>query len=476
MLTNLICGLFTNFTNIIYLVIGALFVLGLVYITIKFPNGKHYALGFLTIILIISGIFTAFANYEWITARGGIYGAIEDIKNVNKVTQNELTFDFEKFTLEATGNKDEYMARMAINYVNDLDSTKKAIYVNSEPTTLVTKSKKYIIANYSYLFENDDLQEMGVDTLKIRFSFSEKLSECIISTSGGIKNVKFWNEYIEKNGFKVEIKDLDYMPNLEIIGKQNNLKLIFNASEDLEKGAFGVAKLTRTAGDQERTWQFSITANKTYTLNGLSLYGDYKIEFITTSEIKSIETITFNFSEDEPTKTIIISIEKAPLTQLTLRAGGESGIQFTKITKDDNTFRYKTDLLKLTTYGKEYLDSVISRMTPLEDSDLYYSTQEQCSISINYYNNKNYVATSETCTVVDFGSLGELYGFPAGTKTYLFVFPSVSTTSASFAYCPEANEICIFLTDKPSSTTHLALANTGFEKGETSLSIELVLK
>lgn len=470
MLTNL----FSDISNLIYLIIGIIFALGLIYIVIKLPNGKFFALGFLVVVLIISGILTAFANYEWMTARGGIYGAIEDIKNANKVVQNELTFDFEAFTLEATGNKDEYMARMTINNVDNLDLSNKTIYVNSEPTSLVASSKKYIISKYSYLFQNEDLQEISVDTLKIRFSFGEKLSECVISTTGGFKNVKLWNEYIEKNGFKVIVKDFDYTPNLEIVGRLGTFKISFNYSEDLDDKIFGAAQLTRIAGDQKQAWQFPIK-NKTYTMEGISIYGDYTLAFSTTPDIKQIETISFNFSEEETDKTFEISVEKAPLTYLVLTAGGKSEIQFTKISKTDNQFCYQTDLLKINNYQKDFLNSLVARMTTTGNG--YFDTSGISSFTINYYSDNQYSKSLDTISYIELSSslVEVLYGFES-ENMLVFSFPEAGTSAPLLLYCPETDEICIVLYDKPNTLVNMAIAEAEMNKGETELSIQLVLK
>lgn len=220
MLNNLlfITNLFNGSQDTIMWIAILLIVILLIYLFFKFPVLK-YLIAFIACALFIgSSLFTASASYEYFTIRGGVWGTLENVLNKNEVVQDNLTFHFTNFNLLETLNPDEYTAKFSIKNV-DITLNDKVIYINNTPTELVQRGSTYIFANYTYAFYDEDIKEICNDTLSIKFVFNsaekenpetgklEKIdtSVCILTSYGGLQKAKYWNRFLQKNGFKVEI-------------------------------------------------------------------------------------------------------------------------------------------------------------------------------------------------------------------------------------------------------------------------------
>ena len=210
-------GIFSSLKEFIILLIVLVAITTLFLILFKFKNGKWFLLGLCGLALLVCGVFTAYANYEYFTIKGGTFGSFGDIfENKNKLMQNELKFDFENFVLIASGiNDNEFSARLAIDAVNQ-KMTDKTIFVNDIPTKTINRGDNYIFSEYNYTFYDENLKEKCSDTLTIKFVFNSKSSECILTTQGGIDKVAHWNYFLKKNNFIVEIKKYDYIQNTEL--------------------------------------------------------------------------------------------------------------------------------------------------------------------------------------------------------------------------------------------------------------------
>ena len=210
MLINLL-GVLNNLKNIITLLILLVAIIFLSVLILKFKNGKWFILGILGLVLVVSGIFAGFANYEYFTQKGGTIGSLSDIfTNKNKLMQEDLKFNFENFVLVATGNENEFATRFSIDAV-DKKMTNKTIFVNNNPTQLISRGDTYIYSNFNYTFKDENLKELCSDTLSIKFVFNTKNSECILASNGGLDKVVYWNNFLKKNNFIVEIKDEEFI-------------------------------------------------------------------------------------------------------------------------------------------------------------------------------------------------------------------------------------------------------------------------
>lgn len=203
-------GFLSDIGDIIKIGIILAVVILLMVLLLKFKNGKWILAGVMAVALVVCGVFTSFANYTYFTIEGGTFGSFGDIfANKNKVTQKDLSFEFENFVLVSTGIDGEFSARLSIEAVDET-LIGKSMYVNNSPTKLTGVGENYIFSEYSYIFKDENLTSMLTDTLTIKFVFNSKKSECLLSTSGGSDAVKYWNSYLKKNKFNVEIKEANY--------------------------------------------------------------------------------------------------------------------------------------------------------------------------------------------------------------------------------------------------------------------------
>ena len=206
--------MFSFFSDIktILIIVLALAIIGLViYLLIKFPNSKYFFIGLGCLLVLASGVFCGYADIQYFTAKGGIYGTVEDLINRNEIVQSAYEFDFKNLSLTSTDGT-TYSARITFTNEENLNvnCTNKALYVNKRPTNLNKKASNYIISEYGYTFYDEDIEELCSDYLTIKFSFEEKVTTCIISTSSGSSAAKYWNNYLKKNNFVVTIEDDTY--------------------------------------------------------------------------------------------------------------------------------------------------------------------------------------------------------------------------------------------------------------------------
>lgn len=242
MLNNLlfITNLINDFKETVMWIAILLLVIFAIYIFIKFPIGRKIICVILGILFIASGVLTTSANFEYFSIRGGIWGTIEGVFNKNEVAQNNLTFNFTNFNLIETLNPDEFNARFSVKNV-DINLNDKVVYVNDIPTVLVQRGSNYIFADYKYSFNDEDIKEICNDTLSIKFVFNSAEIEnpetgelekadtsiCILTSYGGLQKAKYWNEYLKKNGLKIEIKTEDFKTNEDLNIEQLPTKYVY---------------------------------------------------------------------------------------------------------------------------------------------------------------------------------------------------------------------------------------------------------
>lgn len=200
-------------------------------------GGKLIAVLICAVIIGLGGI-TGYANYQYMTANGGIWGSFGDLfKGKNEINQNGLSFEITSFQLVSNGNENEFSAKISIKNV-DISMKDKAVFVNDSPTTLVSRSDNYIFADYTYTFFDEDLNELASDTLTLKFVFNTKttvikktdetgkviseeikndFSYLLLTSKGGLKNAKYWNRFIQKNNFVVNIKTEEFKANEDMV-------------------------------------------------------------------------------------------------------------------------------------------------------------------------------------------------------------------------------------------------------------------
>lgn len=151
-------------------------------------------------------VFSIIGLNTYYTAEGGIYGKLVNIVGQNEVEVVGKEFNFKNIMLTSSGNG-EYSASFTSEPVSILeDGQKYGVFVNDMPCSYSVYSVDYIDANYSYLFKDEDREDILLDTLNIKVFFYKNYTNLIVSTTGGVNAVDCWNDYFNKNSFILSVK------------------------------------------------------------------------------------------------------------------------------------------------------------------------------------------------------------------------------------------------------------------------------
>lgn len=249
--------MFSFFSDIktILIIVLALAIVGLViYLLIKFPMSKYFFIGLGCLLILASGLFCGYAVVDYFVAKGGIYGTVENLVNRNEIVQSAYEFDFKNLNLTSIDGT-TYSARITFTNEENLniDCTNKALLVNKRPTNLNKKASNYIISEYGYTFYDEDIKELCSDYLMIKFSFEEKVTTCVISTSSGSSAAKYWNNYLKKNNFKVTIEDDIYTRDISVnIEKATTSVLKYYINDELYQTS------TYTVGEEIQLLEYEV--------------------------------------------------------------------------------------------------------------------------------------------------------------------------------------------------------------------------
>jgi len=197
--------------DVVLLIVSAV----LIFAIIKLPIGRWFILTVLGIVLIGSAVFCGVELNYYYKESGGIYGELTGFFDRNTLIVTDLSFDFENMMFTENGNADEngiiqdYSIEILSDKVIDLTRNNTyCIYVNNVPCEIQEYSTKYIIATYTYIFYDLNMNELLTDTLSLKFAFDNNSTLFHISTSGGSEAVEYWNYYFNRNSFIVDLKDI----------------------------------------------------------------------------------------------------------------------------------------------------------------------------------------------------------------------------------------------------------------------------
>ena len=198
--------------TLIYSILGIICLTFILIAIIKFPESRWFVGTILSIVLVISAIYSATQLNVYYNEFGGIYGQLTGVFDTNNVVRNDMTFDFNDIVLtevSSNGSVSTYEAKFVLNEVLDLSLLDNyGVYINGTPVEIVDSGSDYIIAKYEYMFMDRDLSVLCADTLNIEFVFYNNSTMCIVYTNGGADAVKYWNYYFNKNAFNVELKEI----------------------------------------------------------------------------------------------------------------------------------------------------------------------------------------------------------------------------------------------------------------------------
>ena len=191
-----------------YILIGVAGFLGIVYLCSKYKWARIATFIAAFVGLIGGSAYSYVKLNEYYTAVGGVFGRISDFFGTNIVEVEDLTFNFSNIQLKDSGDQQQYVAQITKDAKFNIDTNKNySVYVNDIPCTYVEVTKSYVLADYTFTFQDDDLSEIMTDTLKFRFAFNQNSTQFNISTSGGTKAQRLWNYYFNKNGFVVKLAE-----------------------------------------------------------------------------------------------------------------------------------------------------------------------------------------------------------------------------------------------------------------------------
>lgn len=204
-------------STVFYTLLVVFAVIILVYLCVKYPNGRFVIILLLGIGLISSSIYCGFSLDKYYNAEGGVIGYIQSFVNPKKldtsppvvdIDSEKLIFDFTNTSfVEGTSN---YYSYVESNVIFELEDKNYTLLVNNTPCTYNDNSVDYIRGIYKYTFYDDNMSEILTSELIISLSFNNNLTSCTITTSKDKTAVKYWNNYFAKNNFVVELLENAY--------------------------------------------------------------------------------------------------------------------------------------------------------------------------------------------------------------------------------------------------------------------------
>lgn len=194
-----------KFWYIVILLVGAI---AIIIACFKHPAiGKWVLLIVFYCALIGVTIYSAIQLNFYYKARGGIFGQIETIFKPNDVQYvDDITYKFTCTELLQVNDSETYSADISLDEVLELTKgVKYHLLINDVPSGYTENNEDFIVADYNYIFYNEDMSIALQDTLQIRIAFYKKFTNFTVSTDGGAKAVKYWNHFFIKNDFVIKL-------------------------------------------------------------------------------------------------------------------------------------------------------------------------------------------------------------------------------------------------------------------------------
>ena len=205
--------LFGDSSLYIMIIIAAI---ALLYFFAKFPSVRGLFYGVLYCAVVLTGIYSLGNLNIYYKTTGGIYGEITSIFKKNQVDvvqeKEKIAFDFKNVVL-MKNSKGVYTASMTSDQILKLDNNQTYfIYVNGEPCTIAQAEQRDVYATYEYTFmerENGEYYVLADDVMTFYFAFYDNFSYLRVEVENGTNTYKLWNNYFNKNNFKVTIEKVD---------------------------------------------------------------------------------------------------------------------------------------------------------------------------------------------------------------------------------------------------------------------------
>ena len=199
--------------NLKFIIIGILAIMAIV-IAFKFPSLR-------TAVAILSSVMFIFCSciainrvVTYYTVSGKTYGTVDSVFKNNQVDfekTDDYTFEFRNFGLQSTTITNQYQARATDTHKIEIDLSNNdwALFVNGTLLSNLQNTNSTLTGDLFYIFYDTNDTVIKADALIISVSFEEKTTEIVLTTNGGDIAVNLWNNYLNKNGFKLELKKVE---------------------------------------------------------------------------------------------------------------------------------------------------------------------------------------------------------------------------------------------------------------------------
>ena len=163
-------------------------------------------------VVMCSAVYSTYQLNVYYSAKGGLYGYIKELVVRNEAKKvGELSFDLSSLNLTATVNENEYSALFYEDSVLRIDNDKTyGIFINNIPCSNIVFEEDHLSGYFTYTFVDYDENVVAKDTLSFRVSLYDNFTSIFVRNNTGGTYIKYWNSYINKNGFQMDIKPFGY--------------------------------------------------------------------------------------------------------------------------------------------------------------------------------------------------------------------------------------------------------------------------
>ncbi len=200
----------TILSNLKFIIIGLVVIMAIV-VALRYPNLRTAVLLLCAVGFVVGSCFAVNQIVTYYTISGQTYGEIASIFDKTQTEfekTDDYTFEFRNFGLQSTGIANQFQARATDTHKIDIDLSNNdwSIFVNETLLTDITNTSSTLSGKLKFVFNDTNDKEIKTDSLIISISFEENTTDIVLTTNGGDIAVNLWNNYLSKNGFKLELK------------------------------------------------------------------------------------------------------------------------------------------------------------------------------------------------------------------------------------------------------------------------------
>lgn len=368
---NLIISSITKNLKIILICVAIIMFL---YIFIKFKGLRTLMVIALIIVTIVSGIFSTYYVGEYYFRKGVTVGSVLNSLFSNNVPKYEKSdaykFVYDSMGFASTGTANEYQSKIVEAREVDIDLSKNwEIFINDIECNINKVEDNEISAKFTNAFYNKNKELILEDTLNVSIVFHKKTFEIYLTTNGGDDAVKYWNTYLNKNGFVLELKTatinsndlvIDSLPDLLEFKCEDGSIYYFTTGSELTH--FILDTEDETSTEKVKVWNKTTVLKIPEGVESIKQFSSCeKLQIIYfPSTLKSLDSLTFYSIEIVGIGTVIESSKVPNLTTIYI---------------SKNTKIEKNCFAKCSTLSNIYFDGNIADWTISKASDISSSVQ-----------------------------------------------------------------------------------------------------